>query len=57
MKTYIEFGHLYYYDTNIKLWTIYEIDKEGNQISREADHYQNREQLKKAYPFLTFKTV
>ena len=58
MKTYKDqLGkdlYLYYYDTNIKYWTILKIDLVGNQISKEAEHYYNKKQLLIAYPKLKF---
>jgi hypothetical protein len=52
-KTYTETinGKLYqyFYDREIRLWTIYEIDSEGNQLGGEANHYHDRGQLKDAY--------
>ena len=50
MKTYKhkkEDGSLwmFYFDTNIRLWTVLEIDIEGNILSKEADYYHNREQM------------
>jgi hypothetical protein len=60
MKTYTQIyqGQIYqyYYDTYIKLWTIYEVDKFGYQISEEADHAPRKSALLLSYPFLTFKT-
>ena len=58
MKTYEEIlngnFYRYYYDTSIKLWTVYIIDGLGNQISEEADYYQNKTQMLKV---LNFKTL
>ena len=46
MKTYQFIKHdstiwIFFYDRTIKLWTVYEVDSDGHQISIEADHYQN----------------
>ena len=46
---------LYFYDPSIRFWTMYEIDGDGNQISREADHFHNKKQLLLAYPELDFR--
>lgn len=54
MKTYEWNGYRFYYDTSLKLWTIYQIDSRGNQISREADYYQTKQELLKYYPALKF---
>jgi len=56
MRTYRyikEDGSLYmfYYDRNIKLWTVFEIDSKGNQLSEEADHYHNRKQMIDTHKF------
>ena len=56
MKTYLTKlvkRYRYYYDTNIKLWTIYQVDNLGNQVDL-PDYYNDRDQLQKAYPFLNF---
>lgn len=44
----------YFYDPNFKLWIIYKIDEQGNQVTN-ADYAANKAQLKQQYPFLTFK--
>jgi len=41
----------YFYDKSIKLWTVYEVDSEGNQKDGEADYYQNKTQLVEAHGF------
>lgn len=60
MKTYTQIFedkiYQYFYDTYIKLWTIYEINDYGEQISEEADHSPRKSDLIITYPFLTFKT-
>ena len=49
MKSYFEKidgrYFLYYFDTNIRLWTVYETDEEKSQISSEADHYPTRDEM------------
>lgn len=57
MKTYEDNGFRYFWDYHIKMWTIYPIDKDGNQISKGAEHYGYKEQLKRNYPQLIFKPV
>ena len=42
---------MFYYDTNIKLWTAFEIDIEGNKISKEADYFHNKSQMIEAHGF------
>lgn len=56
MKTYEDNGFRYFWDYHIKMWTIYPIDKEGNQTSKGAEHYGYKEQLLKNYPCLKFVT-
>jgi hypothetical protein len=61
MKTYKykkEDGSLwmFYYDTNIRLWTVFEIHANGDLLSEEADHYYNRWQMLQAHGF-NFKIV
>lgn len=41
----------YYYDRSLKLWTVYVIDSEGNQVSEEAEHYQNKTQMLDVFDF------
>lgn len=45
----------YYYDPYLRLWAMYEIDEEGNQISREAWYYPNKKEMLKYYPYFKFK--
>ena len=47
MKTYIKNGFKYFYDNSVRLWTIYKIDSEGNQVG-DAD-YCTKAGLKKLY--------
>ena len=54
MTTYEEQGLRYFYDMHIRLWTIYNIDAEGNQISREAEYYYSKKHLLENYPILKF---
>ena len=42
---------MFFYDTNIRLWTAFEIDVEGNQISVEADYFHNKTQMIEAHGF------
>ena len=60
MKTYIQKYndkiYQYFYDRNIRLWTIYEVNDEGIQIWEEADHEPNKVFLLQSYPFLTFES-
>lgn len=37
MKTYQKNGFEYFWDTNIRMWTVYPIDNEGNRIEWDAD--------------------
>lgn len=57
MKTYQDNGFRYFYDASFRLWTIYEIDKEGNQVSKEAEHFGDKAQLLAVYPGLLFNVV
>jgi len=54
MKTYEDNGYRYWYDTKIKMWTIYPIDSKGNQSSKGAEYYGYKEQLLRNYPVLKF---
>jgi len=54
MVTYEDNGYRYYWDTNIKLWTIYPIDAAGNQISKGCEYYGYRAQLIRNYPMIKF---
>ena len=42
---------MFFYDTNIKYWTVFEIDFEENQLSKEADYYHNKKQMIDAHNF------
>ena len=58
MKTYEQettdgIRYRWFYDPYIKSWTIYQIDKEGNQID-DADYHHSRPILKQCYPELKF---
>lgn len=65
MKVYIQkiqnYGGLiglikvrYYYDRELRLWTVYPIDDIGNQLSDEADYYHSKDHLLDALPELKF---
>lgn len=57
MTTYTEeingVTYAYFFDTNIKSWTVLKVDQQGNQIG-EADYQPNKKALLSNYPF-TFK--
>jgi len=46
---------LYFYDRSLKLWTVYPVDADGNQID-VAEYYQNKQQIQEQYNF-TFTTT
>lgn len=56
MKTYQDNGYRYYYDTHIRMWTIYVIDQLNNQVGN-ADYHANKSRLIVNYPMLQFKTL
>ena len=35
----------FFYDSSIKLWTVHEVDSEGNQLSEEGHYYHNKSQM------------
>jgi len=41
----------FFYDRTIKLWTVFEVAKDGTQISQECDYYQNKKQLTESTGF------
>lgn len=43
--------YVYFYDRSIRLWTIFEMDAEGNQICDEADHFHDKGQMLEVYDF------
>ena len=58
MKTYketLDKTYQYFYDTNIKLWTVHQLDDNDNFID-EADYFQNKTEMLKQYKF-KFKTL
>lgn len=54
MKTYQDNNYRYFYDTNIRLWTIYKVDEEGNQVENEAYYFQNKKQMRQMYSFIKY---
>ena len=61
MKTYRHKNTRYYWDFYLKLWVVYKVDADGNQIDTdgeqidEAEYYGNKAQLLANYP--TFKFI
>lgn len=53
MTSYKDNGYIYFYDTSLRLWTIFKVDAEGNQIG-DADYPVRKADLKKQYPMLKF---
>ena len=53
MKTYIDHGYLYYYDTSLRLWTIYPVNEKRNQLA-DAEYFSCKELLKLSFPELEF---
>lgn len=47
-------SYLYYFDTSLRLWTIYPIDGQNNQIG-DAEYTPTKEHLKEAFPQLKFQ--
>jgi hypothetical protein len=47
--------YIYYYDRYISLWTVFDIDEDGSQIMKEADHFAYKSQMLESYNF-DFKT-
>ena len=43
-----------FYDKRIRLWIVYETNDYGEQVSREADYYQNKKQMMEAHSFDKF---
>ena len=60
MKTYIQIvngiRYQYFYDRNIRSWTVYKVDKNDYQIG-DADYYANRSGMLIHYPKFDFKQV
>jgi hypothetical protein len=60
MKTYEdiinETRYWYFYDTNIKSWTVFKVDDQNYQVGN-AEHYANKKSLLKDYKFNFKKTV
>ena len=58
MKTYYhnEKDNLfrYFFDTNIKSWTVLRVDVDGNQIA-DAEYCANKSALLSSFPFFKFK--
>lgn len=55
MTTYEDNGYRYFYDTHVRMWTIYKIDAEGNQLGYAE--YHTKRALKINYPNLSFNKV
>lgn len=53
MKTYEDNGYRYWWDWTLKMWAIYSIDSNGNQVGN-ADYHGTKERLKTNYPQLQF---
>lgn len=56
MKAYVKKGYEYFYDTNIRSWTLYPVDEKGNRIEWdkndnpiEAKYFYNRKELNKFF--------
>jgi hypothetical protein len=41
----------YYWDSNVKSWTVYTVDLDGFQIEYEAEYFPNKKQLLESYNF------
>jgi hypothetical protein len=41
---------VYFYDTNIRSWTVYRVDEKNYQVG-DAEHYPNKKELLKCYNF------
>ena len=54
MTTYYDNDYLYYYDTHLRMWTIYKADDKGNQIDRGATYFKNKDELRRIFPQLQF---
>jgi hypothetical protein len=54
MKTYIDNETEYFFDTNIRLWTVFKIDKYGHQDQDEADHYVRKSDMLRFHPEFKF---
>ena len=53
MNTYRDNGFEYFYDTSLRLWTLYKVDDNGNQIG-DAYYYNDQNQLFNHHPELNF---
>lgn len=53
MVTYKDSGLIYFYDINIKSWTIYRHDNMDFQDS-ECEYFNDKKQLNKSYPYLKY---
>ena len=53
MKTYQDNNYQYFYDRNIRLWTIFKLDEKGCQVGN-ADYAHDKSNLKANYPKLQF---
>lgn len=47
---------IYFYDRFIRLWTLFEVDKYGHQVSEEAEYYPRKGELSEFYPEADYKT-
>ena len=56
MNTYCDNGYIYFYDTNIKLWTIYQHDENGNQVGI-TKYESNKENLLNCYRKFKFTPI
>lgn len=56
MTTYQDNGLRYFYDVHVRMWTLYKIDNEGNQVGH-AEYFGNKGQLKANYPYLKFIAI
>lgn len=56
MKTYFKTKKdgtmwMIFFDTNIRYWTVINVDSENNQISKEADYFANKDQMNSYHQF------
>ena len=50
MKTYEQNGYRFFYDFHLRMWTIYKIDNNGNQLG--SAEYYSKDRLLLNYSFI-----
>jgi len=53
MKTYCDNNKRYWFDTNLRLWTVLNINQDGYQVG-ETEYFNNRTELLYFNPQLKF---